>query len=78
MPANRIGHARTTAAQLKMIQEVITLVVFAVFSILYFKEDFKWNSLVGFAFILVRVDFVLKNGKEGLPLRWLLAILPEF
>jgi len=78
VPANRIGHARTTAAQLKMIQEVITLVVFAVFSILYFKEDFKWNSLVGFAFILVRVDFVLKNGKEGLPLRWLLAILPEF
>ena len=41
VPANRIGHEYFSAAQLKTIQEVITLVVFSVFSILYLKEEFK-------------------------------------
>jgi uncharacterized protein (DUF486 family) len=42
-PANRIGHFEFTAAQLKTIQEVITLVVFFVFSVVYLKEELKWN-----------------------------------
>ncbi len=58
VPANRIGHAHFTAAQLKTIQEVITLVVFAVFSVTYLHEQFKWNYLVGFAFIVLAVVFI--------------------
>ena len=61
VPANRIGHEYFTAAQLKMMQEVITLVVFAFFSVLYLKEDFKWNYLVGFLFLLLAVFFVFKK-----------------
>ncbi len=61
VPANRIGHRTFTAAQLKTIQEIITLVVFAGFSVLYLKEDLKWNYLVGFAFILAAVFFVFKK-----------------
>ena len=41
VPANRIGHNQFSAAQLKTIQEVITLIVFSVFSILYLKEEFR-------------------------------------
>ena len=52
VPANRIGHnAGFTGAQLKTIQEIITLCVFAVFSILYLKEQFRWNYAVGFGLI---------------------------
>src|SRR5881398_1413380 len=51
VPANRIGSYEFTAAQLKTIQEVITLVVFSVFSIFYLKESFKWNYAAGFALI---------------------------
>ena len=58
VPANRWGNAQYTAAQLKMIQEVITLVVFCVFSIVYLKEDLKWNYLVGFSMMLGAVFFV--------------------
>jgi len=58
VPANRIGHQRFSAAQLKTIQEVITLVVFAGFSVLYLKEDLKWNYAAGFACILAAVFFV--------------------
>ncbi|HNQ81715.1 MAG: DMT family protein [Acidobacteriota bacterium] len=58
VPANRAGHGRFSAAQLKTIQEVITLVVFCVFSVAYLKEDLKWNYLVGFALILGAVFFV--------------------
>jgi uncharacterized protein len=61
VPANRIGHAHYTAAQLKTIQEVITLVVFSVFSVLYLKEDFRWNYLVGFSLIIVAVFFIFKK-----------------
>jgi len=61
VPANRIGHAQFTAAQLKTIQEVITLVVFCAFSVLYLKEDLRWNYLVGFLFIIVAVFFVFKK-----------------
>ncbi|HBR14726.1 MAG TPA: hypothetical protein DD723_04165 [Candidatus Omnitrophica bacterium] len=61
VPANRIGHYQYSAAQLKTIQEVITLIVFCVFSVLYLKEDLKWNYLVGFAFIIGAVFFVFKK-----------------
>jgi len=61
VPANRIGHYEFTAAQLKTIQEVITLIVFAVFSLLYLREDFKWNYLVGFAMIIAAVFFIFKK-----------------
>ena len=61
VPANRIGHEFYSAAQLKTLQEVITLVVFSIFSILYLKEDFQWNYLVGFALIILAVFFIFKK-----------------
>ena len=61
VPANRIGSASYTTAQLKIIQEVITLVVFAGFSVFYLKEDFKWNYAVSFFFVLCAVFFAFKN-----------------
>jgi uncharacterized protein len=61
VPANRIGSYQFTTAQLKTIQEVITLVVFCAFDILYLKESLKWNYLVGFSFILGAVFFVFKK-----------------
>lgn len=51
VPANRIGHQVYSAAQLKTMQEVITLIVFAVFSILYLGEPLKWNNYVAFVLI---------------------------
>ena len=61
VPANRIGHEYFTAAQLKTMQEVITLFVFSIFSIFYLKEDFQWNYLVGFALIILAVFFIFKR-----------------
>ena len=61
VPANRMGHGKFTAAQLKTIQEIITLVVFSVFSIFYLKEEFKWNYLVGFGFIVLAAIFIFKK-----------------
>jgi hypothetical protein len=58
VPANRIGHYQFSAAQLKVMQEVITLVVFAVFSVMYLKEELRWNYVVGFLFLLGAVLFV--------------------
>jgi uncharacterized protein len=58
VPANRIGHTQFTAAQLKTIQEVITLSVFAVFSVFYLKEPLTWNYGVGFAFIATGAFFI--------------------
>lgn len=61
VPANRIGHNQFTAAQLKTIQEVITFAVFCGFSVLYLKEDLKWNYIAGFALIIAGAWFVLKK-----------------
>ncbi|SRR5690606_995545 len=61
VPANRFGHGQFNAAQLKTIQEVITLIVFAVFSVLYLKEEFKWNYAVGFVLIIAAVFFIFKK-----------------
>jgi uncharacterized protein len=60
VPANRIGAKHGSTYQLKTIQEVITLVVFCVFSVAYLGEPLKWNYLVGFAFIAVGATFVFK------------------
>ena len=58
VPANRIGHGVFSAAELKTIQEIITLAVFAVFSVLYLKEPLAWNHALGFAFIAAGGFFV--------------------
>jgi len=58
VPANRIGSYEFTAAQLKTIQEVITLSVFAVFSVTYLGQPLKWNYLAGFACISLAAFFV--------------------
>ncbi|VDC31336.1 DMT family protein [Pseudogemmobacter humi] len=58
VPANRIGYGHFSAAQLKTIQEVITLTVFAAFSVLYLKEPLMWNHLTGFAFIALGAFFI--------------------
>jgi len=61
VPANRLGHGQFSAAQLKTIQEVVSLSVFAVFSVLYLREELRWNYIVGFALILAAVFFVFKK-----------------
>jgi uncharacterized protein len=61
VPANRIGHAVYATAQLKTMQEVITLIVFAAFSVLYLKEPFTWNYIIGFALIAAGAYFVFKG-----------------
>ncbi len=58
VPANRIGHGHFSAAELKTIQEVLTLSVFAVFSVFYLKEPLTWNHLVGFGFIALGAFFI--------------------
>jgi uncharacterized protein (DUF486 family) len=60
VPANRIGHGKFSAAQLKTIQEIITLIVFSVFSIFYLHEEFRWNYLVGFILIIGAAYFIFK------------------
>jgi uncharacterized protein (DUF486 family) len=61
VPANRFGSAIYTTAQLKTMQEVITLIVFAGFSILYLKEPITWNHVVGFALIASGAFFVFRG-----------------
>jgi uncharacterized protein (DUF486 family) len=61
VPANRIGSYEFSAAQLKTIQEVITLTVFAVFSVLYLKQPLRWNYFVGFALIVAAVAVIFKK-----------------
>lgn len=61
VPANRWGHGQFNAAQLKTIQEIITLIVFCVFSVVYLKEGLKWNYLVGFFFIVLAAFFIFKK-----------------
>ncbi|HWK39454.1 MAG TPA: DMT family protein [Hyphomicrobium sp.] len=61
VPANRYGSAVYSAAELKTIQEVITLTVFAVFSVLYLKEPIGMHQVVGFAFIAVGAFFIFSG-----------------
>src|SRR4051812_49915311 len=55
VPANRIGSYQFSTAQLKTIQEVITLIVFSVFSLFYLHEEFRWNYAIAFALIVAAV-----------------------
>src|SRR5882672_7514343 len=61
VPANRIGSYQFSTAQLKTIQEVITLVVFSVFSVTYLREQFRWNYLVAFGLIVGAVFFMFRE-----------------
>ncbi len=61
VPANRWGYGAFTAAQLKTIQEVVTLSVFAVFSTLYLKESLRWSHLAGFALIAAGASLIFKK-----------------
>jgi len=66
VPANRIGYTGNGGPfdlwQLKVIQEVITLIVFSFFTIIVFKnETFRWNHLVGFCFLILAVFFIFKK-----------------
>jgi uncharacterized protein len=66
VPANRIGFKNNggpfSLMELKVIQETITLVVFVIFSLLFFKtETFRWNHLIGFIFLILAVYFVFKK-----------------
>jgi uncharacterized protein len=62
VPANRFGFTNGFSGfQLKMVQEVITLIVFSVFAVLYLKEPFHWKYLVSFLFLLGAVYFMFKK-----------------
>ena len=58
VPANRWGSEIYTAAQLKTIQEIVTLIVFAIFSTVYLREAFTWNYALGFLFIAAGAYFI--------------------
>jgi len=66
VPANRIGFKENggpfSLVQLKVIQEVITLIVFSLFTLIVFKnQDIKWNHIVAFVFIVLAVFFMFKD-----------------
>jgi hypothetical protein len=61
VPANRYGSAVYSAAQLKTMQEVITLSVFAVFSIVYLKQGITWNQVIGLGLIASGAFFVFRG-----------------
>ena len=61
VPANRIGSYEFSAAQLKTIQEVITLTVFAAFSVLYLRQPLRWNYVAGFVLIVAAVAVIFKK-----------------
>ena len=60
VPANRWGHRQFSAVQLKTIQEVVTLVVFAFFSVWYLRESLRWNHLASFGMLVGAVYFMFK------------------
>lgn len=61
VPANRIGHGQFSAAQLKTIQEIITLIIFSLFSVLYLKEKLSWNHGLGFCLIIGASFLIFKK-----------------
>lgn len=64
VPANRIGFQTLSIFQLKILQEVITIAVFVLIAIFYFKEAMKWNYIVAFGFIVGAVFFVFYDFKQ--------------
>lgn len=67
VPANRFGHGQFSTIQLKVIQEVLTLLVFGVFVIAYMGEPIRWNHLVSFLFLVAAVYFVFGFGPGSPP-----------
>ena len=61
VPANRFGYGYFSGVQLKTIQEVVTLSVFALFSAFYLDEPLRWNHLLGFAMIACAVYVIFKK-----------------
>lgn len=61
VPANRIGHSHFSGVELKLIQEIITLSVFCLFSIFYLDEPLKWNHLLGFGLMVLAVYVVFAD-----------------
>ena len=61
VPANRIGHQVYSAAQLKTIQEVITLIIFAGFSVFWLKESLSWGVAAGFVLIAAGAALVFRG-----------------
>lgn len=64
VPANRIGHQVYSLAQLKTMQEVITLLVFGVFSVVWFGDTLRWNHMVAFGFLVCAPISPSTNGRE--------------
>lgn len=67
VPANRWGHGTYSATQLKVMQEVITVIVFCAFAVLYLGEKLKWNHFAAFACVIAAVFFVRLETSEGKP-----------
>lgn len=61
VPANRIGYGHFNAAELKTLQEVITLSVFMIFSVLYLGEGIRWNYVLGFALMVLATFVIFKK-----------------
>ncbi len=61
VPANRLGYGEFTMTQLKVMQEVITLVVFSIFALFLFDERWRWNYLYSFAFLVGAVFFAFRR-----------------
>ena len=60
VPANRFGHQVYSAAELKTMQEVITLIVFSGFSVFWLGENLTWNHAIGFALIAIGASFIFR------------------
>lgn len=66
VPANRLGSAVTGGPfnmwQLKIIQEVISISIFVIFTLIFFKQDaLRWNHIIGFGFLIVSLFFFFKK-----------------
>ena len=62
IPANRHGYAQGLSGfQLKILQEIITLIIFTIFAVIYLREPFKWNYIISFGFIVGAVYFAFKQ-----------------
>ena len=77
VPANRYGHSRYTATELKVLQEVITLTVFSGFAVMYLGERVRWNHLAAFACIIAAVLFTFVPGKSDAAKPTAAASAPE-
>lgn len=61
VPANRLGYGQFNATELKTIQEAISLTVFLFFSVIYLKEELKWNYILGFILIVAAIFVIFKK-----------------